>query len=145
MKVAQLMTREFPRVREETPLRELVRALREGGFAGLPVVDAEGRVVGFVSEKEVLEAILPRGLELVAPGASLWPEGWSLEERLRELAEVPVRDCMVREVTRVRDDEEDAYAAELMVRRGLEAVPVVDRDGALVGLIRRIDLLKGLL
>ena len=145
MKVSQLMTREFPQVREETPLREFVQALCRIGTSGLPVIDQDGHVVGFVSERDVIEAALPGGFELLVSDSPLWPEGEQFSEQLRELADSPVRDYMVREVVKVREDEEDAYVAELMIRKGLKVIPVVDRDGALVGLIRRIDLLKGLL
>ncbi len=145
MKVSQLMTRECPPVYEETPLREFVQALRESGTSGLPVIDREGHVVGFVSERDVIEAALPGGFELPINSSSLWPEGEQFSEQLRELADAPVRDYMVCEVVKVREDEEDAYVAELMIRKGLKVIPVVDRDGVLVGLIRRIDLLKGLL
>lgn len=146
MKVSQLMTRRFPVVREEMPIREFVRALCEGspGASGLPVVDPEGYVVGFISERDVIEAALPDYLDLLQSEA-IWPEVEQFSRKLREVAEEPVRSYMRKDVVKVTEEEDDLYVAELMIRKGLKVLPVVDAEGKLVGLVRRVDLLKGML
>ncbi len=146
MKVAQLMTRRVPAVREDVPVREFVRALYQEspGTSGLPVVDPEGHVVGFISERDVIEAALPDYLDLLQSEA-IWPEVEQFSQKLREVAEEPVRSYMRTDVVKVTEEEDDLYVAELMIRRGLKALPVVDAEGRLTGLVRRIDLLKGML
>ena len=146
MKVSQLMTRQFPIVREEMPIREFVRALCEGssGASGLPVVDPEGRVVGFISERDVIEAALPDYLDLLQSEA-IWPEVEQFSQKLREVAAEPIRSYMRTDVVKVTEEEDDLYVAELMIRKGLKVLPVVDVEGKLVGLVRRVDLLKGML
>jgi CBS domain-containing protein len=108
------------------------------------VVDSEGRVVGFISERDVIEAALPGYLDLLESDA-FWPEVEKFSGRLQEIAREPVREYMVREVVKVREDEDELYVAELMIRKGLKVIPVVDREGALIGLARRIDLLTGII
>jgi CBS domain-containing protein len=144
MKISELMTRRFHAVREETPIREFVRALCESNASGLPVVDSEGQVVGFISERDVIEAALPGYLDLLESDA-FWPEVEKFSGRLQEIAREPVREYMVCEVVKVREDEDELYVAELMIRKGLKVIPVVDREGALIGLVRRIDLLTGII
>jgi CBS domain-containing protein len=51
---------------------------------------------------------------------------------------------MTREVVAVQPEDTDLYAADLMLRKGLKQLPVVDREGRLVGVVRRIDLLSRL-
>ncbi len=146
MKVSQFMARQFPVVREEMPVREFVRALCEGapGTSGLPVVDPEGHVVGFLSERDVLEAALPDYLDLLQ-SESIWPEVEQFSLKLKEVAEEPVRSYMRTDVVKVTEEEDDLYVAELMIRKGLKVLPVVDAEGKLVGLVRQVDLLKGML
>lgn len=146
MKILQLMTHRFQALREETSIREFVRALYEEspGASGLPVVDSEGHVVGFISERDVLEAALPDYLDLLQSEA-IWPEVEQFSRKLKEVAEEPVRSYMQTEVVKVTEEEDDLYVAELMIRKGIKVLPVVDAEGKLTGLVRRIDLLKGLL
>jgi len=144
MKVSEFMTRNYPAVREETSIQDFVRLLYQSGFSGLPVIDEGGRVVGFISERDVLEAALPGYLDLLE-SESFWPEVEKFSENLRGITQEPVKHFMRQEVVKVSQDEDDLYVAELMIRKGLKVVPVVDREGVLIGLVRRIDLLKGLL
>ena len=144
MKASEFMTREFPAVGEETPIRDFVRLLYRSGSSVLPVVDAEQRVVGFISERDVIQAALPGYFDLLQ-SESFWPEVEQFSKKLREISQDPVRTYMVRDVGKVNRDEDDLYVAELMIQKGFKLIPVVDHEGVLIGLVRRIDLLKGLL
>ena len=144
MKASEFMTREFSAVGEDTPIRDLVRLLYQSGSSGLPVVDHEQRVVGFISERDVIQAALPGYFDLLQ-SESFWPEVEQFSKKLREIAQDPVRAYMVHNVGKVNQDEDDLYVAELMIQKGFKLIPVVDHEGVLIGLVRRIDLLKGLL
>lgn len=144
MKVSQLMMRETPAVGEETPIRDFVRLLYQTGMSGLPVVDERRRVIGFLSERDVLQAALPGYFDLLQ-SESFWPETEQFAKKLREIADDPVRIHMSRQVFKVYQDEDDLYAAEIMIHKGFKLIPVVDSEGVLIGLLRRVDLLKGLL
>ncbi|OGF53694.1 MAG: hypothetical protein A2Z21_01410 [Candidatus Fraserbacteria bacterium RBG_16_55_9] len=144
MKASEFMMREFSAVGEDTPIRDLVRLFYQSGSSGLPVVDTEQRVVGFISERDIIEAALPGYFDLLQ-SESFWPEVEQFSKKLREIAQDPVRAYMVRDVGKVHQDEDDLYVAELMIQKGFKLIPVVDHGGVLIGLVRRIDLLKGLL
>jgi CBS domain-containing protein len=123
--VADVMTRPVVTVRPATGLRELVTVMRRGGFSALPVVDVAGRVVGLVSEADVLLA----GGRVRA------------EPRPRRTGTVAWQ-VMSRPVVTVAPDAPIAEAARLMHRYGVKRLPVADAEGRLAGVVSRGDLLK---
>jgi len=138
-RVADVMTRFVVAVHPSTPLGELVRMLVDRDYRGLPVVDQANRVVGVVTNRDLIErGGLSARVELLGALA-----GAALE---RELSATGVRektaaDVMTREVVSVRGDAPLRHAAQLMIQRRIKRLPVVD-DGQLVGVISRADLLR---
>ncbi|MFJ6015884.1 CBS domain-containing protein [Streptomyces sp. NPDC092952] len=113
MKVGRLMTDDVVSALPETSFREVAKLLAEHDVTGLPVMDEDDRVVGVVSESDLLSRrALTAGELMSAPAVTVH-------------AEEPVAD-----------------AARLMVRRGVERLPVVDEEERLVGIVTRRDLLR---
>ena len=112
MKVGGLMTDEVVSAVPAASFREVAKMLAEHDISGVPVVDEDDHVVGVVSESDLLARH-----ELTA----------------RELMNTPA-------VT-IHAEETVADAARLMVRRGVERLPVVDEEERLVGIVTRRDLL----
>ncbi|MCB5180864.1 CBS domain-containing protein [Streptomyces antimicrobicus] len=128
IKVADLMTDEVVSVASGTAFKEVAKLLVQHDISGVPVVDDEDRVVGVVSQTDLLAhpAPLPR------TGA-------------QDGAPVPARtagDLMSAPAVTVRAEEAAADAARLMTRRGIERLPVVDVEDRLVGIVTRRDLLR---
>ncbi|MFF2009581.1 CBS domain-containing protein [Streptomyces sp. NPDC058195] len=113
MKVGRLMTDDVVCALPDTSFREAAKLLAEHDVTGLPVVDEDDHVVGVVSESDLLAR---RALTA------------------RELMSTPA-------VT-VHAEEAVAEAARIMVRRGVERLPVVDEEERLVGIVTRRDLLR---
>lgn len=141
--ISQLMTRDVVELTPETTVREAAALLTEHQVSGAPVVDADGRVLGIVSESDLLSearrrAALPRsaafGLFLVS------------EETLLRLyhagADLPVREVMSSRLISVTESTPATEAARLLVNEGVNRLPVLDADGKLVGIVTRADLLK---
>ncbi|MFE5481026.1 CBS domain-containing protein [Streptomyces sp. NPDC056527] len=112
MKVGGLMTDEVVSAVPATPFREVVRLLAEHEISGVPVVDEDDHVLGVVSESDLLAR--------------------------RELT---ARELMTAPAITVHAEEAVGDAARLMVRRGVERLPVVDEEERLVGIVTRRDLL----
>lgn len=75
-RIDRLMTREVVSVRGDTPFKEIVRTLSEHQVTAVPVVDGDGRVVGVVSEGDLLrktadQAAAPSGM----PAVRTWRRG----------------------------------------------------------------------
>ena len=126
MKVAQLMTRPAWTVRPDTPLKAAAEIMAAQGVSGLPVVDSNGRPLGVVSEADVLakERTPPRGT--VDPKAEAVAAG----------------EAMTAPPIVVREEAGVDVATALMTQYDVERLPVVDREGRVVGIVSRADLVR---
>jgi CBS domain-containing protein len=137
--VGDVMTRDVVAVHPETPIRELVADLVEQRFRAVPVIDADRMVVGIITNGDLVRrGGLPVRLELLQSF-----ETPALHEQLARLAAVhrEAREVMTTPVVTVHPDLDVRHAAELMLRRRLKRLPVVDAGGRLVGIVSRVDLL----
>ncbi|HXH08161.1 MAG TPA: DUF190 domain-containing protein [Alphaproteobacteria bacterium] len=140
LRVADVMRRDVATVRPETPLKALVELLLGRDYRGVPVVDAADRVVGIVTNGDLVErGGLAMRLELLATAspAAIQRELAALAASGRTAAEV-----MTRDVVTVLPDLSVLEAARLMTRRHLKRLPVVDAMGHLLGIVSRVDLLR---
>lgn len=144
MKVRDIMTKDLTAVRANQSLKALIFLLKKSELSGVPVVDQKGVVVGFISERDIIQAALPNYFEMLRT-ASYLPDINQLSRRLEEIKGDHVEEYMVEEVITVDEDEEDIHVADLIIRNELNRVPVVDEDGMLAGIVQRIDLLGALL
>lgn len=144
MRVKDIMTKDLTAVRESQSLKALIFLLEKSELSGVPVIDKRGTVVGFISERDVIQAALPNYFEMLRT-ASYLPDINQLSRRLEEIKEDPVSEYMVEDVITVDEDEEDIHVADLIIRNELNRVPVVNEDGMLTGIVQRIDLLGALL
>ena len=137
--VQDVMTRDVVAVRGATPFKELVRLLNEHRITALPVLDDTGRVVvGVVSETDL-------ALKEVAPlREAHTPVFETTEHRVEraKAASLTAADLMTTPAVTAGPDELVAAAARRMYDRTVKRLPVVDRGGALVGIVTRADLLK---
>ena len=134
--ISAVMTRRVVTASPETTFKEAVDLLKRNRVSGLPVVDSTGKLVGVVSEADLLNKAEKRE-----------PDAYVLESRRHRLdrsraAALDVASAMSREVTSVRANSPIALAAREMHLRGFKRLPVVDDDGRLVGIVSRSDLLK---
>ena len=138
--VADVMTREVVAVHPSTPVGEVVRLLLDRDFRSVPVVDDQNRLVGIVTNRDLIErGGLTARLELLGE-----LDQTALE---RELTTSGVRgrtvaDVMTGEVVSARPDESLKSAAHLMVERTIKRLPVVDEAGVLIGILSRVDVLR---
>ena len=121
-----VMTRDYPSVPADAPLRAAVESMLDGHVRAIPVVGAKGEVLGMISSRDVLQALLPQlGRE---------PE----PDRTGS-----VRDIMSRSVLCVPVDLAVTDVANMMINKHVEQVPVV-REGRLAGVLTRTDILRNL-
>ena len=131
--VRDLMTERPRSVGPDTALRDAALDMTRGGVAGLPVVEADGRVVGMLSQRELLQHLLTKYL---ARGGTAETNPGDKPRR--------VRDVMTRQVLCVSPDQPVAEVAAMMSNKDVDRVPVV-RDGRLVGFLTRGDIVRKLI
>ena len=144
MKVRELMLRDLTSVDPSDSVRMLVETLETAETSSVPVTDEDDRLVGIVSERDVLAAALPRYMELLH-SASFVPNLDQLANGLARIADEPVSKYMSGKLVFVHADADDLQAADLMLRHKLRLLPVVDEQGLLVGVVRRVDLFRHVL
>lgn len=140
VKVAEVMRREVVTVRPDSPLTEVVELLIDKDFTAVPVVDDERRVVGMVSDSDLLERggmSVTLSLKRAADPEFVRQLHSELENPGRRVAEV-----MTREVVTVAAEASLGAAARLMIQRHLKRLPVVDGERRLVGILGRLDVLN---
>ena len=141
MKVRDIMTKDLTAVEKDIPVRELIFILNNAEMPNVPVVDEDGRLTGFISEKDLIRAALPGYFEMLH-STSFIPDMNQLARKLTQIADEPIEKFIRTTVMSVTEDDDDLQAADLIIRKGVKNVPVVDVDGRLVGRVRRIDLLR---
>ncbi|NIR61759.1 MAG: CBS domain-containing protein [Gammaproteobacteria bacterium] len=141
MLAKDVMTRDVATVTPETRVEDIAKLLLRRDISGVPVVDARGRLVGMVSEGD-----------LIRRGETEGRRSWWLnlltgpEERARDYLKAHgghAEDVMTREVVSVSEETPVGEIARILERRRIKRVPVV-RDGKLVGIVSRANLLHGL-
>jgi CBS domain-containing protein len=119
-------------------IREAARLLSEHKISGMPVVDRDMRVIGVISEADIL---------FLAGSAAVHPlKGFFLrllgDRRPQHRTGTKVEDVMsLPPITALADDDVRRVAAVLDERR-IKRLPVVDREGMLIGIISRADIVR---
>jgi CBS domain-containing protein len=98
--------------REDTPLSELARLMREHGVGSVPILFGE------------------------------WLQDASFEELSAKAAALPASEVMSAPVVTASADDELTTVVELMLRHDVNRIPILDADGELVGMVARFDLLR---
>jgi len=136
--VKDVMSPDPVSVTREASFKELAARLFEVGVSGFPVVDDDGKVIGVVSEADMMakEAMAGghQGLRGVIAAIAHRTER-------RKAGGVTVGDLMTSPAVTIAPEETVEHAAALMYDRGLKRLPVVDAAGRLIGIISRVDVL----
>jgi CBS domain-containing protein len=134
--VRTLMTHNVVTARPDTGFKDLVDTMASERVSALPVVDADGQVVGIVSEADLLH-------KLERPDHSAAARLVSRERReaTAKAAGGVAADLMTAPAVTIGPDSTAGAAARLMHEHQVKRLPVVDGDGRLVGIVARRDLL----
>ena len=134
MQARDAMTRDVVTVGPDSFVKDAAEVMAERGFAALPVVDGENRLVGIVAEADVLRDRLPPD-----PRLHLRRE----EPSTQSAPALLVQDVMTAGVRSVEASADIADVARMFVEQHLRSVPVLEH-GRTVGIVTRRDLLRAL-
>ncbi|MGB6347293.1 MAG: CBS domain-containing protein [Methyloceanibacter sp.] len=143
MLACNIMTSPAVTVAPDATVADVARTMAERGVSGLPVVDASGRLVGMVTEGDLL-----RRKELGSEMRRSWwvrlfRDDKSLAGEFARAHGRFVRGVMTRNVVCVRDDTPVGRVAELLSTLDVKRLPVL-KDGAIVGVVARRDVIRAL-
>jgi CBS domain-containing protein len=146
-RVSDIMTTPAITVRPELPVKDLVALFRDRRIGGAPVVDDDGRLVGLVTEGDLMaidaDIALPHYFEIFDSIIYLESEK-KFRERVEKAAAANVEQLMTDgdRVKTVRPDDPARDAATLMSKHRFDRVPVVDDEGRVLGIVTRHDIMK---
>jgi CBS domain-containing protein len=134
--VKDVMSTHVIAVRQAAPYKEMAAMLHDQRVSAFPVIDDDNKVIGVVSEadllaKEALEGTVPRTLLSLT------------RQRLRtQVNALTAADLMTRPPVTIGPDEPVTRAARLMFDRRVKRLPVTSDDGTLIGIVTRSDVLS---
>ncbi|MFH9826359.1 CBS domain-containing protein [Streptomyces bobili] len=134
--VSDVMTRTVVALAAGATFKDIVRTIETQRISALPVLDPRNRVIGVVSEGDLLRKEEFRNSASDRGPRARPPAG------LGKAQAVTASDLMTSPAVTVRPEATLAHAARAMARRGVKRLPVVDGDGVLKGIVSRSDLLR---
>jgi CBS domain-containing protein len=144
MQAKDIMVRNVITVKRDQTVEDVIRLLMEHNVSGLPVVDDDNRVVGIVSEGDLIY----RSKQLKLPSYFTILDGYiflespkTMEEQIKKMVGYRVEDIMTEKVITLEEEDSIEKAASLMTDRKVNRLPVV-KDGKLVGIISRRDIIR---
>jgi CBS domain-containing protein len=134
--VSDVMTHSVAAVGRDASFKDIVKLMEQWKVSALPVLEGEGRVVGVVSEADLLPKEEFRDSD---------PDRQTQLDRMPDLAKagaVTAGELMTAPAITVHSGSTLAQAARIMAQRGVKLLPVVSEEGLLEGVVSRADLLK---
>lgn len=134
MRVIDAMTEDVATVAPDAPVKQAAAEMLKRNISGLPVVDADGRLVGIITEGDFLQ------LEQAAPrGDDFYPHPTA--QILSSDRPLTVEDAMTRRVITTSPETQLVSAARSMAEHDVKRLPVVDPDGRVLGILSRADVM----
>ncbi len=138
----EIMSSPVITVSPDTPFRNIVAMMLQHGISGLPVVDEDGRLLGIVTEADLLlKEEEPHAQPALIPwhGSSLRLE--RILDRHRKFEGMMAGDLMTENVVTATEETSAHQLAHLMLAREINRIPIL-HDGRIVGIVTRADILK---
>lgn len=148
MKAKDIMQTDVCYIKRDMFVKDIAKILFENKISGVPVVNDHGKVIGIVTEKDLLvkdkEPRFPSYVGFL--GSIIFLEGVKrYDEELKKLAASTAEEIMTKNVHTIKEQASIQDIATIMVEEGVNRVPVVDDEGKLVGIVSRGDMLKTIL
>ena len=143
MKVKEIMKKEVTSINPDDNALEALKQLFKMKISGLPVIDAQGKLVGMFTEKEVLSYILPSYIERV--GSFVYEENpKATKKKFAALSAIKVSQIMRKEVVTTSEDTTLCEVARIMLTLKARRLPVIDKSGKVLCIIARCDIAEAL-
>lgn len=140
VRVRDAMTPAPQSVLPDAAISDVIQTILHARFNGVPVVDPDGKPVGIVTQGDLIRrAGLPVRKGLLAD----FDQG-QVQDYLASVAHRKVSEIMTRPVITIEEDKTLSSAVDLMIRRNLKRLPVVNPDGRMIGMLARFDVFRAI-
>ena len=120
LRASDIMIRPVVSARKNASARDVALQVLTGLYSGMPVTDETGRVIGVITELDLLEAVL----------------------KGKELVRITAGDIMSKEVITANEATTAKELIKIMAEKSIVRLPITNKEGKLVGIVARCDLLK---
>ena len=152
MKVKEIMNENVVVLHPNMSIREASELLEKNKIGGAPVVDNNGKLVGILTTKDIISLVKSRmeniGIYIVSTPfdfMDFYQFDIPLEDKrsmVDEISRIKVGEIMRKKVHTVREEDDIYKLLDILVKKEVSRVPVVDKDERVVGIITRSDVLK---
>jgi len=152
--VQEAMQKDVITLRRVEKIEEAARILRAKKISGAPVVDENNKMIGIVSEGDImrllefhspnLNLILPSPLDLIELPIRMKSEYDEISAGLKKASVVMVNEIMTKKLITISPEKSISDAAEQMDMHKVKRLPVLDEKGDLIGIITRGDIIGAL-
>ncbi len=143
MNVEKFMSKTAVTVTPDTPLPQVWKLIFEKHIHGLPVVDGSKKLLGIVSEEDLLNKLFP-GYEDISEFSLTADNDEEVIEKLNKLKHLTAEKVMNKRVYFTRPDTLIMRALSRMMARHVRQLPVLDDNDRVVGVISKADIFRGL-
>lgn len=145
MKAKDIMNRNVITVHQDMTVDEVVKILLDHRISGVPVLDETGKVIGIVSETDLIyrekNLHIPSFISILQ-GIVFLESTKDLEQQVKKMAAYKVKDVMTKNVITVSEKADLNRVVDIIIDQKVNRVPVTDHEGKLLGIITRSDILK---
>ena len=142
-----IMTTDVIVAKTDDSIANVATLLIKEKIGGLPVVDENNKVVGIISETDIMQKETdiesPRVLNFFQ-GLIFLDDIKKLEDDMKKVAAYKVEDLMSKDIITVNENNSFDYVANVMIKKSINRVPVVDKENFLKGIICRYDIIKAM-
>ena len=140
MRVKDIMDTTPNLVRTSDTFEHLIKTLDEVKYHVVFVVDREDKLVGIVTEADIIKVLIPKYISFDEFLISAMNENY-LENKCIESRNLTITEIMAKTILSVHEDDTVIKAAALMAVNKIHTLPVV-RDGKIIGIVNLINLIK---
>lgn len=142
-----IMTTDVIVVRKDDNISNVAKLLIKEKIGGVPVVDEEDKIVGIISETDIMKkekyVDAPRVINFLE-GLIFLDSVKNMEEDLKKIAAYRVEDLMSKDIIKVHEDDKFDDIANIMIKKSINRVPVVDGNNKIKGIICRYDIIRAM-
>lgn len=144
----EIMTKNVITVKPEMAVKDLAGLMAEKDIGGAPVVDADGKIVGIVTESDLImqDARLqyPTYIHLL-DGFIYWPSSAAkFNEEFKKALGATVGDIMTVDIATAGEDSTVEDLATLMIEKEIGRIPIIDSEGKVTGIVTKHDVVTAI-
>jgi CBS domain-containing protein len=146
LKAADIMNKNVITVTSDTNIEELGRLFIENDISGAPVLDPSGRLVGMVTENDLIKRNkrlhIPTVLRIFDAFIPL-ERSSSIEKEIKEMSAATVEDICTKDIKSIAEDTPLDEIATIMIDQNMHHLPVL-KDGKVIGIVGKHEVIKGI-